>query len=116
MEFNDIERTNTMEAMETTTTTGEIETTTTNKDTMTTCANLILTSAIDNFAYDNNIPLREARMKILRSRACETLYNFDSRLWCEGPDYFTAFYEAVERNDAKKNDARIGENLGRMGQ
>ena len=52
----------------------------------------------------------------LRSRACETLYNFDSRLWCEGPDYFTAFYEAVERNDAKKNDARIGENLGRMGQ
>ena len=56
-------------------------------------------SAIDNFAYDNNIALGEARMQILRSRACESLYDFDSHLWAGWPDYFIAFYEAVEKND-----------------
>ena len=38
----------------------------------------------------------EARHRILSSRACESLYNFKTKLWAEGPDYFRAFYEAVE--------------------
>ena len=65
-------------------------------DVMKTCANLILTGAIEDFALENNIPLSEARHRILSSRACESLYNFKTKLWAEGPDYFRAFYEAVE--------------------
>ena len=64
--------------------------------TMTMCANMILTDAIEDFALENNIPLSEARHRILSSRACESLYNFKTKLWAEGPDYFRAFYEAVE--------------------
>ena len=67
-------------------------------ETMTMCANMILTDAIEDFALENNIPLSEARHRILSSRACESLYNFKTKLWAEGPDYFRAFYEAVERN------------------
>ena len=65
-------------------------------ETMTMCANMILTDAIEDFALENNIPLSEARHRILSSRACESLYNFKTKLWAEGPDYFRAFYEAVE--------------------
>ncbi len=67
-------------------------------DIMKTCANLILTGAIEDFALENNIPLSEARHQLLSSKACESLYNFKTKLWAEGPDYFRAFYEAVERN------------------
>ena len=36
-------------------------------DVMKTCANLILTGAIEDFALENNIPLSEARHRILSS-------------------------------------------------
>ena len=79
----------------------------TSKETMTMCANMILTDAIEDFALENNIPLSEARHRILSSRACESLYNFKTKLWAEGPDYFRAFYEAVERNEARKRSQQV---------
>lgn len=72
------------------------------KTIMKTCANLILTMAIENFAHDHNIPLEEARNQILMSKACESLYNFNTRLWAEGPDYFLAFYDAIEKKQSSQ--------------
>ena len=78
----------------------------TSKETMTMCANMILTDAIEDFALENNIPLSEARHRILSSRACESLYNFKTKLWAEGPDYFRAFYEAVETVEAVERNSK----------
>ena len=75
-------------------------------DVMKTCANLILTGAIEDFALENNIPLSEARHRILSSRACESLYNFKTKLWAEGPDYFRAFYEAVETVETVERNSK----------
>lgn len=71
-------------------------------DVMNTCANLILSGAIEDFAAENNISIGEARHQIFSSRACESLYNFNTKLWGEGPDYFLAFYEDVEKNDVRQ--------------
>ncbi len=67
---------------------------------MNACANMILTTAIEDFAFENNVSISEARDRILESKACECLYDFESKLWAEGPDYFRCFYERVERNSA----------------
>ena len=75
-------------------------------ETMTMCANMILTDAIEDFALENNIPLSEARHRILSSRACESLYNFKTKLWAEGPDYFRAFYEAVETVETVERNSK----------
>ena len=75
-------------------------------ETMTMCANMILTDAIEDFALENNIPLSEARHRILSSRACESLYNFKIKLWAEGPDYFRAFYEAVEAVETVEKNSK----------
>ena len=69
---------------------------------MTFCADLILTDAIENFALEENITIEEARNKLLSSKACECLYNFDSGLWKEGPDYFLDFYRKVENSKSAK--------------
>ena len=75
------------------------------KTIMKTCANLILTLAIENFAHEHNIPLGEARNRILMSKACESLYNFTSQLWMEGPDYFLAFYDTIEKKQQATAEA-----------
>lgn len=72
-------------------------------DVMNTCANLILAGAIEDFAVENNISISEARHQIFSSRACESLYNFNTKLWGEGPDYFLAFYDAVRKNEARQH-------------
>ena len=48
----------------------------------------------------------EARHRILSSRACESLYNFKTKLWAEGPDYFRAFYEAVETVETVERNSK----------
>lgn len=65
---------------------------------MNACANMVLTDVIEDFAAENNISIGEARDRLFASEACEGLYDFDTKLWAEGPDYFRSFYESVERN------------------
>lgn len=60
------------------------------------CADMILTAAIEDMADEQNISVSEAREKLLNSRACELLYNFETDLWKEGPDYFRDFYRKLE--------------------
>ena len=60
------------------------------------CAELILTAAIMDMAEDEGISRQEARSRIINSLAYDTLYNFDTGLWSEGPDYFRSFYQSVK--------------------
>ena len=59
------------------------------------CAELILTAAIMDMAEDEGISRQEARSRIINSPAYDALYNFDTGLWAQGPDYFRSFYLSV---------------------
>ena len=60
------------------------------------CADMILVDAIEDMADEEGITRAEARDAILNSDAYEDLYNFDTRLWMEGPDYFRAYYRKTK--------------------
>lgn len=57
------------------------------------CADLILTDAIMDTAEEKGITLQEARSKIIDSSAYTALYDFETGLWGNGPDYFRDFYK-----------------------
>ncbi len=59
-------------------------------------ADLILVSAIEDMAMDMNISIEKARHKLLISKTYKDLYNFDTGLWKEGPDYLRDFYKTVK--------------------
>ena len=50
----------------------------------------------EDMADEEGITRAEARDAILNSDAYEDLYNFDTRLWMEGPDYFRAYYQKTK--------------------
>ena len=74
----------------------EIEKSTMDNEQKVFCAELILTAAIMDMAEDEGISRQEARSRIINSIAYDTLYNFDTGLWSEGPDYFRSFYQSVK--------------------
>lgn len=57
------------------------------------CADLILTDAIMDMAEEEGITWQEARSKIINSNAYIALYDFETGLWGNGPDYFRDFYK-----------------------
>lgn len=57
------------------------------------CADLILTDAIMDMAEEDGITWQEARSKIINSSAYTALYDFETGLWGNGPDYFRDFYK-----------------------
>lgn len=57
------------------------------------CADLILTDAILDMAEEDGITWQEARSKIINSNAYTALYDFETGLWGNGPDYFRDFYK-----------------------
>ena len=59
------------------------------------CADLILTDAIMDMAEEEGITLQEARSKFIKSKAYDALYDFETGLWANGPDYFRAFYKSM---------------------
>ena len=61
-------------------------------DIMNICADMVLANAIEDMAEEEGISKAEARERLVTSRAYQCLYDFDSKLWMEGPDYFRSFY------------------------
>lgn len=57
------------------------------------CADLILTDAIMDMAEEDGITWQEARSKIINSNAFTALYDLETGLWGNGPDYFRDFYK-----------------------
>lgn len=64
---------------------------------MTACADMTLANAIEDMAEEENITREEARNRLLESKTYECLYNFDSGMWKEGPDYFRDTYKRMEK-------------------
>ena len=60
-------------------------------DKMKLCADMTLANAIEDMASAENISIEESRNRILESKAYECLYDFDTEMWKEGPDYFRDF-------------------------
>ena len=71
-------------------------------DIMSSCADMILADAIEDLSEEEKIPLETARDRLLESEAYQCLYNFDTRLWMEGPDYFRDFYRKVEEVEGRR--------------
>lgn len=65
-------------------------------DIMTACADMTLANAIEDMAEEEHITIEEARNRILESKTYECLYNFDTGMWMEGPDYFRDTYRRFE--------------------
>lgn len=57
------------------------------------CADLILTDAIMDMPEEDSITWQEARSKIINSNAYTALYDLETGLWGNGPDYFRDFYK-----------------------
>lgn len=56
---------------------------------------LILTSAIDDYAKKIGKSVSDVRDEIINSRAYNDLYNEETGLWTQGPDYFIDYFERV---------------------
>ena len=63
-----------------------------NYDIRTATAEMILTAAIEDYSKSSGQSIAQIRNEIIESGAYEALFDFDTGLWKEGPDYFTAFY------------------------
>jgi len=68
------------------------------------CADMILMNAIEDMAQEEHITQHEARRRLIESDAYSALYNPDTALWQEGPDYFRSFYKLL--NEHEKNRIR----------
>ena len=67
-------------------------------DKMSACADMILTDAIEDMAEEECISIEAARDRIVLCGAYDCLYNFESGLWKEGPDYFRCFVKELEKS------------------
>ena len=61
-------------------------------DIMAQCADMVLADAIKDYAARTGKSEDEVRNGIISSHAYEALYDYDTGLWQEGPDYFIDFY------------------------
>ena len=55
-------------------------------------ANLILTMAIQDYSAKMNLSKAEVRNQMIESGAYDALYDPETGLWTQGPDYFTDFF------------------------
>lgn len=60
------------------------------------CADLILTDVIMDMAEEKKITWQETRSKIINSSAYMALYDFETGLWKNGPDYFRDYYNRIK--------------------
>ncbi|MCR5206259.1 MAG: hypothetical protein K6E47_14620 [Lachnospiraceae bacterium] len=72
-------------------------------DIMNICADMVLADAIEDLAEQESITKAEARDRLLSSNAYNCLYDFDSKLWAEGSDYFLSFYRNSLKNKTRQN-------------
>ena len=52
------------------------------------CADLIFADVVQDLAERTGLPTEQVRRKVIESPAYVALYDFETELWQEGPDYF----------------------------
>ena len=83
-----------------------------NSEVMKTCADMIITAAIQDKAKRENRSIDSVRSELICSDAFEALYDFDTGLWQEGPDYFLSYYGRTER--CKEKGLNVQENTAKV--
>ena len=61
------------------------------------CADLIFSDAVQDMAQNECISLAEARTRLISSVAYKALYDYETNLWQEGPDYLLDFYYRINK-------------------
>ena len=59
-----------------------------NYEKMKACADMTLANVIEDMVEEEHMTLADARNKVLESKTYACLYDFDTGIWKEGPDYF----------------------------
>ena len=59
---------------------------------------LILTAAIDDYAKKTGKSVSEVRNEFIESGAYDALYDEETGLWTQGPDYFIDYFEQLNKN------------------
>ena len=54
----------------------------------------LLQRAMENYSEKQHISYEDALMAFAQSNTYKELFDFDSLLWTQGPDYLVAIYEA----------------------
>ena len=60
----------------------------------------VMQRALENYSKRKGISYEEALVEFSKSGTYEELFDFDSLLWTQGPDYLMSVYEAEECNKA----------------
>jgi len=60
---------------------------------------LILTAAIEDYAKRIGKSISEVRNDIIESGAYDALYDEDTGLWTQGPDYFIDYFEKLKNTN-----------------
>ena len=62
---------------------------------------MILTNAIEDYAIKTNQAISDVRDEVIESGAYDALYDFDTGLWTQGPDYFIDFFLKMKERKGK---------------
>lgn len=68
------------------------------------CAVEVMRAMLEDFCDDTNTPFDVALDAFASSRTYNLLFDFDSRMWAEGPGYLRYFW-LREQNNACENPA-----------
>lgn len=72
------------------------------------CADMLLADSIATLANRLGISTDESRNRIVDSGAYDALYDLETELWKEGPDYFLSFYEDLAKSAPRKAERNAG--------
>ncbi len=62
-----------------------------------TCAIMVMRTMLEEYADKYDVSFAEAMDRFANSPMYEALFDYDNRLWTEGPDYLLHFYEQCSR-------------------
>lgn len=63
------------------------------------CAVNLMRSMLVKYAQKHNIPFEDAMLQFTESVTYESLFDFDTEIWKEGPDYLLDVYEEELANN-----------------
>lgn len=67
-------------------------------------ADLIMTAAIEDYALRTGNSFESIRDEIIESGAYDALYDFDTGLWTQGPDYFIDFFLKLKKSKSSEEE------------
>ena len=62
---------------------------------------LILTSAIDDYSKRTGKTISEIRNELIQSGTYDAIYDEETGLWTQGPDYFIDYFEKMKQTVKK---------------